>query len=111
MYRRKPASLLKHLISLRVALSTAPLQFVIDFLELSGTERIEAIMVKLAALPQEKGDMIEQVVGETLKCLRTLMNVDVSRTLRGQPAASLFPDESELMSHRLASATSWTDRF
>lgn len=70
-----------------MALSTAPLQLVIDFLELGGTEPLESIMVKLAAVQKEKGDMNEQVVGEVLKCLRALMNVDVS-TQRGLRASS-----------------------
>ena len=69
---------MKHLIALRVALSTSPMQFVIEFLDYDGLDRLERIMAKLASLPQEAGDVTEQVVGEVLKCLRVIMNVDVS---------------------------------
>lgn len=78
-YSRKPTSLLKHLIAVRVALSTAPIAFVISFLDSEGLDRLEKVMVTLAVLPQNKGDMNEQIVGEVLKCLRVIMNVDVSQ--------------------------------
>jgi diaphanous 1 len=77
---RRPTSLLKHLISLRVTLSTAPMDFIIDFLDARGLDKLEVIMIKLAALPKDRGDMNEQLVGEVLKCLRILMNIDVSST-------------------------------
>lgn len=54
------------------------MQFVIDFLDYDGLDRLERIMEKSAGLPQEAGDVTEQVVGEVLKCLRVIMNVDVS---------------------------------
>jgi hypothetical protein len=75
---RRPTSLLKHLISLRVTLSTAPMEFIIDFLDARGLDKLEVIMIKLAPLPKDRGDMNEQIVGEILKCLRILMNIDVS---------------------------------
>ena len=75
---RRPTSLLKHLISLRVTLSTAPMEFIIDFLDARGLDKLEAIMIKLAPIRKDEGDMNEQIVGEVLKCLRILMNIDVS---------------------------------
>jgi diaphanous 1 len=79
---RRPTSLLKHLISLRVTLSTAPMEFIIDFLDARGLDKLEVTMIKLAPIPKDKGDMNEQIVGEVLKCLRILMNIDVSRSSR-----------------------------
>ena len=75
---RRPTSLLKHLISLRVTLSTAPMGFIVDFLDAHGLDKLEVIMIMLAHLPKDKGDMNEQLVGEVLKCLRIIMNLDVS---------------------------------
>jgi len=75
---RRPTSLLKHLISLRVTLSTAPMDFIIDFLDARGLDKLEVIMIKLAPVSKDQGDMNEQIVGEVLKCLRILMNIDVS---------------------------------
>lgn len=74
---RRPTSLLKHLISLRVTLSTVPMEFIIDFLDARGLDKLEAIMIKLAPIRKDEGDMNEQIVGEVLKCLRILMNIDV----------------------------------
>jgi hypothetical protein len=54
--------------------------FIVDFLDARGLENLEFIMIKIAALPKDKGDMNEQIVGEVLKCLRILMNIDVSQT-------------------------------
>jgi diaphanous 1 len=79
---RRPTSLLKHLISLRVTLSTAPMEFIIDFLDTRGLDKLEVIMIKLAPVPKDKGDMNEQIVGEILKCLRSIMNIDVSQSHR-----------------------------
>lgn len=53
------------------------MQFVIDYLDFDGLDRLERIMAKLAPLPQAAGDVTEQMVGEVLKCLRVIMNVDV----------------------------------
>lgn len=78
IYSRRPTSLLKHLISLRVTLSSAPVEFVADFLYANGLDKLENIMIKLAPLSKDKGDMNEQIVAEILKCLRVLMNLDVS---------------------------------
>jgi len=75
---RRPTSLLKHLISLRVTLSTAPMEFIIGLLDARGLDKLEAIMIKLAPIRKDEGDMNEQIVGEVLKCLRILMNIDVS---------------------------------
>lgn len=82
MRSRRPTSLLKHLISLRVTLSTAPMEFIVDFLDTQGLDKLEIIMVKLAHVPKDQGDMNEQLVREVLKCLRIIMNIDVS--LRSQ---------------------------
>jgi len=79
---RRPTSLLKHLVSLRVTLSTAPMEFIIDFLDARGLDRLEVIMIKLAPVLKDKGDMNEQIVGEVLKCLRIIMNIDVSAFYR-----------------------------
>jgi hypothetical protein len=54
------------------------MEFIIDFLDARGLDKLEVIMIKLAPLPKDRGDMNEQIVGEILKCLRILMNIDVS---------------------------------
>ena len=77
---RRPTSLLKHLISLRVTLSTALMEFIIDFLDARGLDKLEAIMIKLAPIRKDERDMNEQIVGEVLKCLRILMNIEVSHS-------------------------------
>jgi diaphanous 1 len=74
-----------------VTLSTAPIDFTSEFLYANGLDRLEVIMVKLAPLPKDKGDMNEQLVGEVLKCLRILMNLDVS-----EPCPLYFTTESQL---------------
>jgi len=52
--------------------------FIVDFLDAHGLDKFKVIMIKLAHLPKDKGDMNEQLVGEVLKCLRIIMNLDVS---------------------------------
>jgi diaphanous 1 len=74
-----------------VTLSTAPIDFTSEFLYANGLDRLEVIMVKLAPLPKDKGDMNEQLVGEVLKCLRILMNLDVS-----EPCPLYFTTECQL---------------
>jgi len=54
------------------------MDFIIGFLDARSLDKLEAIMIKLAPLPKDKGGMNEQLVGEVLKCLRILMNIDVS---------------------------------
>lgn len=78
---RKPTSLLKHLISLRVSLSTGPMSFVTDFLYLEGVDKLEKVMIKLAPIQKEEGEVREQLIGELLRCLRVIMNIDVSLTI------------------------------
>jgi len=72
-----------------VTLSTAPIDFTSEFLYASGLDRLEVIMVKLAPLPKDKGGMNEQLVGEVLKCLRILMNLDVSIEQNSQCCSKL----------------------
>jgi hypothetical protein len=49
-----------------------------DFIEARGLDTIEAVMIQSATLREEKGDINEQILGEILKCLRIIMNIDVS---------------------------------
>ena len=76
--KKSPSSLIKHLLSLRVTLSTAKISWVTDFLELSGLDALQAILVKLSRQTRELGDINEQIITVIIKCLRVLMNIDVS---------------------------------
>jgi len=53
------------------------MEFITDFLDDRGLDKLEVIMIKLAPVRKDEGDMNEQIVGEVLKCLRILMNIDV----------------------------------
>ena len=66
--------------------------FIVDFLDAHGLDKLEVIMIKLAHLPKDKGDMNEQLVGEVLKCLRIIMNLDVSPYSHGM----LMVDRAQL---------------
>jgi diaphanous 1 len=72
--------LLKHLLSLRVTLSTAKLAWISDFVAQSGFDALQVILEKIDRQPREQGDLNEQVIGEVIKCLRVLMNTQVRTT-------------------------------
>ena len=77
---KKPPSQLKHLIALRATLSTAPATWMDDFVGLRGLDALHNNLTRVSSAGRSTpGDISEQVVGEVIKCLRTLMNTDVSR--------------------------------
>lgn len=75
-------SLVKHLIALRVRLSTAPFQWVEEFVGAAqGLDALEALLsrVTFARINHADGqsDEDETLQAECVKCLRVLMNTDV----------------------------------
>lgn len=72
--------MVKHLLSLRVTLSTAKLAWISDFVAQSGFDALQAVLEKIDRQPRELGDLNEQIMGEVIKCLRVLMNTQVSTT-------------------------------
>lgn len=82
--------LVKHLISLRVHLSTAKLSWVNGFLnENDGMELLGSLLSTLVAKGGKRkklGDTEEMVLYEVLKCLRVLLNIGVrSNLLKSAP--------------------------
>ena len=75
--------LVKHLISLRVTLSSAKLVWIADFLDADGLLGIEKVLGEETnalvdtAKRKERKDMSDVVISECVKCLRTLMNTEV----------------------------------
>jgi len=67
-----------------VTLSTAKIDFLHEFLDLSGLDTISESLHRLLPSPIEGGSVSEQNVVEIIKCLRVLMNTDVS----GRPQAT-----------------------
>ncbi|ODN75497.1 hypothetical protein L202_06627 [Cryptococcus amylolentus CBS 6039] len=75
--QRRPSSVqVKHLLSLRVTLSTAKLSWIHEFLHLKGIVHLGALLERAAKKHLEKGDVEEQIVWEVVKSLRILMNID-----------------------------------
>lgn len=75
-------SLVKHLIALRVRLSTAPFQWVEEFVgAANGLDALEGLLsrVTFARINHAEGqsDEDETLQAECVKCLRVLMNTDV----------------------------------
>lgn len=75
--KKSSTSLNKHLVSLRVTLSTAKISFLHDFLQLSGLDALSECLGRVLNAPMEGGSVTEQNVVEIIKCLRVLMNIDV----------------------------------
>ncbi len=79
--RTTDSKLVKHLISLRVHLSTAKLSWVNGFLnENDGMELLGSLLSTLVAKGGKRkrlGDTEEMVLYEVLKCLRVLLNIGV----------------------------------
>lgn len=76
-------SLVKHLIALRVRLSTAKLSWTQEFLgSAKGLDALQDLLGKIALRKVNKGETPTEedraVQSEILKCLRVLMNTDVS---------------------------------
>ncbi|KAK4684327.1 hypothetical protein P7C73_g5857, partial [Tremellales sp. Uapishka_1] len=101
--KRSPSSLIKHLLSLRVTLSTAKLSFIDDFLQLPGLESLQTIMARLSRQPRQLDDLDEQILAECIKCLRVLMNTDngFNRVLDRPLLVSLVTFTLHTPSHRL----------
>lgn len=76
--------LVKTLISLRVTLSSAKLVWISAFLDEQGLEALERLL-RVETLPFANGqmgdikEMSDVVLSESVKCLRTLMNTEVSQ--------------------------------
>jgi len=81
---RKPTVpiLAKHLISLRVHLSSADLTWIEEFLENEhGVEGLDRILAGLVTRPEKKRSLTDTeniVILETIKCFRALLNTEVS---------------------------------
>ena len=76
--KKSSTSLNKLLVSLRVTLSTAKIAFLHEFLDLSGLDTLGETLRRLLSTVVEGGSVGEQNVVEVMKCLRVLMNTDVS---------------------------------
>ncbi|OCF44305.1 hypothetical protein I317_01923, partial [Kwoniella heveanensis CBS 569] len=74
--RKNSQNLLRHLISLRVTLSTAKMQWINQFILLDGIPIINKVLSKQARQVMQPGDSTQQVIGEVGKCLRMLMNTE-----------------------------------
>jgi hypothetical protein len=78
--------LVKHLISLRVTLSSAKLTWIAAFLDARGLDALEALLrtetepllSRGKGKERERKEMSDVVLAECIKCLRTLMNTEVS---------------------------------
>lgn len=76
-------SLVKHFIALRVRLSTAKLSWTQEFLGIAkGLDALQSLLGKIALQKINRGETPTEedraVQSEILKCLRVLMNTDVS---------------------------------
>jgi hypothetical protein len=76
--KKTSTSLNKLLVSLRVTLSTAKIAFLHEFVDLSGLDALGETLHRLLSPVIEAGSVAEQNVVEVIKCLRVLMNTDVS---------------------------------
>lgn len=77
-------SLVKHLIALRVRLATAQLSWIQEFLNQKGLSAIETLLKKATShksgsLKDAGNELDETISAECIRCLRVLMNVEVSR--------------------------------
>ncbi|KAK4704608.1 hypothetical protein P7C70_g1599, partial [Phenoliferia sp. Uapishka_3] len=78
-------SLVKHLIALRVRLSTAKVAWTEEFLgEATGLDALEELLGKITLKrvhrKEQQSDEDETVQGECIKCLRVLLNTDLGFT-------------------------------
>lgn len=71
-------SLAKHLLNLRVALATAHASWVDDLLELDGLDHLARQLSRVTTTDQRPTDVTSQVIGEIVRCLRMILNTDVS---------------------------------
>ncbi|PWN41049.1 hypothetical protein IE81DRAFT_315743 [Ceraceosorus guamensis] len=78
--------LVKHLISLRVTLSSAKLMWIAGFLDARGLEALENLLrlesgplltARLGDKRQDRQEMSDVIIGECIKSLRTLMNTEL----------------------------------
>ena len=76
--KRVLSSVAKHLLNLRVALSTAHTGWIDDMLELGGLACLAAQLSRVCLAERQLGDVHEQIVTEVSKCLRVILNTDVS---------------------------------
>ncbi|GAA6035972.1 hypothetical protein JCM8097_005193 [Rhodosporidiobolus ruineniae] len=94
-------SLAKHLIALRVRLSTAKLSWTQDFLgSADGLGALEALLGRIVQKASEKGAAASEedktVQAECVKCLRALMNTDL-----GFQQVLIHPNLVSLVTHSL----------
>ncbi|KAL7410280.1 hypothetical protein BDY24DRAFT_186432 [Mrakia frigida] len=69
--------LLKRILSLRVALSTAPLPTINEFLDLGGLDALEGLLGRVVRLPESvKGEVGEAVLLESVRVVRVLSNTE-----------------------------------
>lgn len=93
----KPADikLVKHLISLRVHLSTADLAWIEEFVnECQGMDALGAVLSGLVAKGGKRKklqNVEESVLLETIKCIRVLLNTDVGLSHEFKPPAICSP--------------------
>lgn len=80
------ANLAKHLIALRVRLATAALAWIQDFLQHDGLAALEKVLKTFTAKTSSTSsrdaitEMDESIQTETIRCLRIILNTEVSTT-------------------------------
>jgi hypothetical protein len=72
-------ALAKHLLSLRILLSTAKLSWIRQFLDTRGFRALENVLDKTAIKKRggKANDLDETLQSECVQCLRVLMNTEV----------------------------------
>ena len=85
-------TLAKHLLSLRIALATAKLSWIRQFLDGRGFRALENVLDK-TAIKQRGGkanDLDETLQSECVQCLRVLMNTEVTHEIRRVQCSSQY---------------------
>lgn len=77
-----------------MTLSTAKIDFIDDFINLGGLEGLKVVLGRLNEKVAEAGSVDEQNIGEAVKCLRVLMNTDVSLTFATLSADQILRRDS-----------------
>ena len=70
------------MLNLRVALATADVSWTNDFLLLGGMDCLEKQLSRLIVQDATPGAMYDKVLADIVKCLRVLLNTDVSDVCR-----------------------------
>lgn len=81
MTKSSQIALVKSLIALRVRLSTSQLSWMSEFLSLSGTKALQTVLDSPGNGNSTLAESRETVQAECVRCLRVILNVEVSLSL------------------------------